>query len=259
MLHRLFRSLLNRVPRPWLIRLSRISRPLWEPFFRGKGFTDPINGKNYRRFLPYGYIRLRPNALSPGTLSLERHRMLWLYLQSHTSWWNEEKKVLHIAPEQIFYKLFRKNPRWDVTTLDLYSPLADIKADIRQMPLEDQVYDLVFCNHVLEHIPEDRQAMQEIYRVLKPGGTAVLQIPLDSRRQETFEDPGITDPEERTRLFGQYDHVRVYGMDFFDRLQEVGFITEAIAVKDLFTPDEIRQFALDADEILPLAHKPLRS
>ncbi len=248
--------MLNRIPRPWLIRLSRWTHPLWEPFFRGKGLTDPINGRNYRKFLPYGYGRLRPNALSPGTLSLERHRALWLYLQRHTSWWNEPKEVLHIAPEQIFHRLFRENPRWQVTSLDLYSPLADIKADITAMPLDDNRFDLVFCNHVLEHIPDDRKAMSEIYRVLKPGGTAILQIPLDASRQTTFEDPSVTDPAERARLFGQYDHIRVYGMDFFDRLRETGFRVQAIPVSKLFSPDEIKRYALDAGEILPVAQKP---
>jgi SAM-dependent methyltransferase len=122
--------------------------------------------------------------------------------------------------------------------------------------LDDNRFDLVFCNHVLEHIPDDRKAMIEIYRVLKPGGTAILQIPLDASRQTTFEDPSVTDPAERARLFGQYDHVRVYGMDFFDRLRETGFRVQAIPVSKLFSPDEIKRYALDAGEILPVAQKP---
>lgn len=247
---------LGHIPRPWLIRLSMLTHPLWEPFFRGAGPTDPINGRQYRRFLPYGYGKLRPGALSPGTLSLERHRALWLYIQEHTDWWNTPKKVLHIAPEQIFHRLFRKNPLWDVTSLDLHSPLADIRADITRMPLPGNHFDLIFCNHVLEHIPDDREAMRELFRVLRPGGTAIVQIPLDATRESTFEDPSITDPEKRAELFGQYDHVRVYGMDFFDRLEAAGFRTEKIRIDKLFTPAEIGRYGLDKHEILPLAHKP---
>ncbi len=253
---KLIRWALDRIPRPWLIRLSMLSHPLWEPFFRGAGLTDPINGRQYRRFLPYGYGKLRPGALSPGTLSLERHRALWLFIRNHTDWWDTPKKVLHIAPEQIFHRLFRRNPRWNVTSLDLHSPLADIRADITQMPLEDNTFDLIFCNHVLEHIPDDRKAMRELFRVLRPGGTAVVQIPLDSSRPETVEDPAITDPRKRAELFGQYDHVRVYGMDFFDRLEAAGFQTEKIRIDRLFSPDEIHRYGLDPDEILPLARKP---
>lgn len=253
------RKALHMVPRPWLIRLSMWTQPLWEPLFRGPGLTDPINGRSYRLFLPYGYERIRPNALSPGTLSLERHRALWLYMQRHTGWWNSPKEVLHIAPEQIFHRLFRQNPQWHVTAVDLHSPLADIKADITALPFDDNRFDLVFCNHVLEHIPDDRAAMRELYRVLKPGGTAVLQIPLDPSRKKTFEDPSVTDPKERARLFGQYDHVRVYGMDYFDRLRQAGFQVEALPVTELFTSEEIRLYALDPNEILPLARKPVQT
>lgn len=247
---------LGHIPRPWLIRLSMQTHRLWEPLFRGQGFTDPINGRQYRRFLPYGYGKLRPNALSPGTLSLERHRALWLYIQRFTDWWKSPKDVLHIAPEQIFHKLFRKNPLWKITSLDLHSPLADIRADITRMPLEDESFDLIFCNHVLEHIPDDRKAMDELFRVLRPGGSAVLQIPLDIDREKTFEDPGITDPKQRAELFGQYDHVRVYGMDFFDRLEKIGFRTQKVYVRDRFSADEILKYGLDAGEIIPVAHKP---
>ena len=247
---------LSHIPRPWLIRLSMLTHPFWEPLFRCPGLTDPINGRQYKRFLPYGYGKVRPFALSPGTLSLERHRALWLFIQNHTDWWRTPKKVLHIAPEQIFHRLFRKNPLWKVTSLDLYSPLADIRADITRMPLPDHHFDLIFCNHVLEHIPNDRKAMQEMFRVLRPGGTAIVQVPLDPSRKHTFEDPSITDPEIRAKLFGQYDHVRVYGIDFFDRLKAVGFQTQMIPVKQIFSDHQIRIYGLDEHEIIPLAHKP---
>src|SRR5690606_16098663 len=127
---KIFRFLLNAVPRPLLIRLSYIARPILAFFLRGNRFTDPIDGKSYRSFLPYGYEKQRPNVLAPGTPSLERHRLLWLYLKNETDFFISRKKLLHFAPEQAFYKRFRKMENLDYTTTDLYSPLADVKADI---------------------------------------------------------------------------------------------------------------------------------
>ena len=124
------KGLLNLVPRPWLITLSILFRPLIKWYFKGNRFTDPIDGSSYRKFLPYGYKVSRPNALCPGTLSLERHRLLWLYLQRKTTLLKNKLKILHVAPEQVFYSRFKRFNHWDYTTTDLYSPLADVKADI---------------------------------------------------------------------------------------------------------------------------------
>ncbi len=251
------RWMLNRIPRPFLIRWSMRLMPVVEVFYRGKNLTDPVNGRSYRKFLPYGYGKIRENALSPGTLSLERHRALWLFLKRHTDFFSRPAKVLHIAPEQAFYKRFKQMPHLDYVTADLDSPLAEVKADITALPFDDNTFDVIFCNHVLEHIPDDRKAMAELYRVMKPGGYGVFQIPLDKNRSETFEDPSVTDPEERARLFGQYDHVRIYGTDFFDRLLEAGFDVKALKVNEMFEEEEIRKYALDKDEIIPFVKKPL--
>ena len=158
--------LLNLFPRPWLISLSIWLRPLIKLYYSGNRFEDPIDGSSYRKFLPYGYDKLRKNALCPGTLSLERHRLLWLYLTHETTFLKDHIKVLHIAPEQVFYTKFKGFDHWDYTTTDLHSPLADVKADICALPFEDNSYDLILCNHVLEHIPDDHTAMKELYRVL---------------------------------------------------------------------------------------------
>tara|TARA_B100000768_G_scaffold111999_1_gene103757 strand:+ start:123 stop:875 length:753 start_codon:yes stop_codon:yes gene_type:complete len=243
------KTLLNLVPRPWLIQLSIWFRPLIKLYFKGIRFTDPIDGSSYRKFLPYGYQNLRQNALCPGTLSLERHRLLWLYLDRKTNFLTDAIRVLHVAPEQVFYRKFKSFSHWDYTTTDLHSPLADVKADICALPFEDNTYDFILCNHVLEHIPNDLKAMEELYRVLKPGGTAILQVPLEEDRENTFEDDSITDQKERTRIFGQYDHVRIYGQDYYKRLQEVGF--EAIPmdfIKEV-TEDDIQHFALPSERI----------
>ena len=135
------------------------------------------NKKSFKMFLPYGYGNQRNNVLSPSTLSLERHRLLWLYLQNETDFFTSSTKleVLHFAPEQEFYKRFKKQQNINYTTTDLLSPLADVKADICHLPFEDNAYDIIFCNHVLEHIPDDTKAMQELYRVLKPGGMGIFQ------------------------------------------------------------------------------------
>ena len=243
------KTLLNLVPRPWLIQLSIWFRPLIKLYFKGNRFTDPIDGSSYRKFLPYGYQNLRQNALCPGTLSLERHRLLWLYLDLKTNFLTDAIRVLHVAPEQVFYKKFKFFSHWDYTTTDLHSPLADVKADICALPFKDSTYDFILCNHVLEHIPNDLKAMEELYRVLKPGGTAILQVPLEEGRENTFEDDSITDQQERTRIFGQYDHVRVYGQDYYNRLQEVGFKAIPVDFIKEVTEIDIQRFALPNERI----------
>lgn len=252
---KVFKFLLNVIPRPILIRLSYVARPILAFLLRGKRYTDPIDGRSFKTFLPYGYGTQRPNVLSPSTLSLERHRLLWLWLQRETHFFKTPTKVLHFAPEQAFYKRFRKMKHLDYTTTDLHSPLADVKADICELPFGENEYDLIFCNHVLEHIPDDTKAMQELYRVLKPGGMVILQIPQDYTRAKTFEDNTITDRAERAAIFGQYDHVRVYGMDYFDKLRSIGFKVEAIDYTKQLTPKEVDTYRLAEGELLPVCSK----
>ena len=188
MISSFFKFFLNIVPRPFLIKISYWVRPFFAFFLKGDKYTDPIDGRSFRKFLPYGYGTQRLNALAPGTLSLERHRLLWLYLQKETDFFTAEQKVLHIAPEQCFVDRFRKMKNLDYTTSDLYSPLADVKADICDLPFEDNTYDVIFCNHVLEHIENDKKAMSELYRVLKPGGFGIFQIPQNLSLERTYED-----------------------------------------------------------------------
>ena len=250
----LFRFALLLFPRPLLIRVSQWLCPLLDLWYRGKGFTDPINGKSYRKFLPYGYQKQRSNVLSPGTLSLERHRLLWLYFKRETDFFDRAADVLHIAPEQAFVKRFRQLNHRSYITSDLHSPLADVQADICNLPFSDQQFDWVVCNHVLEHIPNDKIAMQEIYRVLKPGGTAILQVPL-RLDQDTFEDDRITGTKERAQVFGQYDHVRIYGKDYQNRLEQVGFTVKMLAYAEQLTLEEQTRYAVPANEIIPVCTK----
>lgn len=235
--------------------MSYLARPFLVFSLRGKKYTDPIDGKSFRKFLPYGYENQRENVLSPSTLSLERHRLLWLYLKKETDFFTAKHKMLHFAPEQAFYKRFRKMKNLDYTTTDLNSPLADVKADICKLPFKNNTYDIIFCNHVLEHIPDDKKAMEEIFRVLKPGGMAILQIPQDLSRKATFEDNSITDRQERAKIFGQYDHVRIYGYDYFDKLRKVGFSVEEVNYTRQLSETEVEKFRLAKGEILPVCRK----
>ena len=254
---KIFKFILNTIPRPILIRLSIVARPILAFLLKGNTFTDPIDGKSFRMFLPYGYGTQRNNVLSPSTLSLERHRLLWLYLQNETDFFTakEKKNVLHFAPEQEFYKRFKKQKNIQYTTTDLFSPLADVKADICNLPFEDNQYDVLFCNHVLEHIPDDTKAMQELYRVLKPGGMAILQIPQDLNRATTFSDDSITDEKERAAIFGQYDHVRVYGRDYFDKLRSIGFTVVEEDYTTKISPELVTKYCLAPGEIIPVCFK----
>jgi SAM-dependent methyltransferase len=250
LLKKLIKIILNSIPRPWLIRFSypflRFSRLI----YKGNNYECPVCEGKFRKFLPYGYNNVRHNALCPGCLSLERHRLMWLYLKERTDLFSASYKVLHIAPEQCFLGKFKKLKNLDYKTADLESPLADYKCDVQNMPFDKNTYDVVICNHVLEHVDDDKKAMSEILRILKPDGFAILQVPVDFNRTESFEDNTITDTKERTRIFGQYDHVRVYGTDYPERLKEVGFIIHEENYFDVLSPDLKNRFNLNMKEYM---------
>ena len=208
----------------------------------------------FSSFLPGG-VNNRPNAYCPRCGSFERHRLLWLYLQQKTNFFTANLKVLHFAPEYTFQKKFLKMENLDYISADLNSPLASIQADITSIPFEDNTFDVIICNHVLEHIPDDTKAMQELHRVLSKGGTAILQIPQDLNRDTTFEDDSITDPKERAEIFGQYDHLRVYGLDYFQKLRDIGFQVDEIDYTDTMTSAQIEQYRLAKGEIIPVCKK----
>lgn len=252
---KLIKFLINTIPRPYLIWWSKLLAPLVDILYRGNKFTDPINGKSYRKFLPYGYVKQRDNALSPGTLSLERHRLLWLYLNNETNFFSKTLKVLHIAPEQCFYNLFKNLKNINYTTFDLNSPLADIKGDICNLPFKENSFDFILCNHVLEHINDDKKAMKELYRVLNKNGTAILQVPINQKSSKTFEDSSIVDKKERIEKFGQYDHIRLYGLDYFKKLESFGFKVDPLKYSKEFTESEIIKYGLIKDEIIPVCKK----
>ena len=251
---KLFKVILNRVPRPLLIKLSYVVRPFIAFYLKGNKYTDPIDNKSFRKFLPYGYEVQRQNVLSPSTLSLERHRLLWLYLTNETNFFTSKKKVLHMAPEQCFLTRFRKLDH-DYVTADIDSPIADVTADIINLPFNDNSFDVIFCNHVLEHVQDDTRAMKELFRVMKKGGMGIFQVPQDLNRNVTFEDNSITNPKERAKIFGQYDHVRVYGKDYFDKLRSIGFEVKEVNYSQKLSTETSSKYRLMEGELLPVVFK----
>ncbi|MCX8143629.1 MAG: class I SAM-dependent methyltransferase [Bacteroidia bacterium] len=255
----MFHFLLKHIPRPILIRLSYIVKFFAPVIYYGKKYKDPIDGKTYRKFLPYGYSEKskRKNVLSPGTLSLERHRLLWLFLKNKTNFFNDHLKVLHIAPEQCFLPIFKKMPNLEYITADIESPIADLHFDLHHSPLPDNSFDVILANHVLEHVEDDIQCMRELYRMMKPGGWGIFQVPQDTTRLTTYEDKNIKTPEEREKHFWQKDHVRLYGLDYPERLKSVGFIVEEYDYTKEFSDQEIDYYRLPKGEKIYLCKKPI--
>ena len=188
----------------------------------GWRYCCPCCKGHFRRLLPHGVIP-RPNARCPRCGALERHRLIWLYLEHRTNLYTDHLRVLHLAPEPVLQRKLRSMPNLDYISADLCSPNVQIKFDICRIPFSDNTFDVILCSHVLKHIPDDRQAMAELFRVMKSAGWGILQVPLDVDREHTFEDENVVSPEEREHMFGQHDHVRVYGRDYYDRLRSVGF------------------------------------
>jgi SAM-dependent methyltransferase len=220
---RIISWLIRYIPRKYLQRIGGLGLKAVSIFYLGNAVTCPVCKKSYKKFLPYGRINPRANALCPNCLSLERHRLIWLYLEERTAFFSKKLDVLHIAPEACFIKRFERVHGDRYITADIESPLAKIKMDIHEIPFDDGTFDAVLCNHVLEHVRDDIKAMQEISRVLRPGGFAILQVPFFTPvPDKTFEDNTITDKRQREVLFGQDDHVRKYGKDYAQRIEQGG-------------------------------------
>ena len=219
---------------------------------RGSRFYCPICERSFRKFYKSG-VNPRPNVRCPGCGSLERHRLLWVALCNL-----QDKgiiqvggRLLHVAPEPCLADKFKK--KYDYMSIDLDAKNAMMAMDLTAMTFEDNSFDAIICNHVLEHIQDDRKAIKEIYRVLKFGGWASIQVPM--RGDITREDLSITDPKERFRLYGQNDHVRYYGRDFVERLGKVGFEVLFIQKGDLLEPDKLKRSSVDCEREVILCRK----
>ena len=154
--------------------------------------------------------------------------------------------MLHVAPEPPLAARLRSVPGIEYLAGDLHPAPGQLALDLRDLDLPDASFGLILCLHVLEHIDDDRRALRELRRVLRPGGAAILQVP--RRRGPTLEDPSVTTPAERLARFGQVDHVRVYGDDYEDRLREAGFDVRVEVFRDELSPGERRRYGLPRDQ-----------
>ena len=242
--------LLKKLPRTFLQRISKPIFNIISIFYNGDNVNCPICRKSFNKFFPYGR-EVRDNALCTNCLSLERHRLLYLFLIKKTSLFNDKCNVLHIAPEGCLINVFRGSDNINYTTADLYSPLADIKMDIHKMPFENNSFDFILCNHVLEHVENDIIALKEIKRVMKKGGLGIVQVPFyNPIPKKTFEDKSIKTDSAREIHFGQSDHVRKYGKDNTKRLESVGFNVKCYRPQELLNNSQIKKYGVLINEDL---------
>jgi SAM-dependent methyltransferase len=228
----------------------------WARRVMGLGFARhcPVCRSHLRRFLPAG-TPPRADALCPICHALERHRLVWLYFRRRTDLFDgRPKRMLHVAPERPLAERLAKLAFLDYRSGDLDSPAARERIDVTAIPYPDDSFDVIYCSHVLEHVPEDRKAMAELCRVLRPGGWAVLQVPINGAT--TFEDWSVQTAAERERVFGQWDHVRIYGADYKDRLAAAGFVVRVDPFVRQLDARVIAYLGLDRDEDIYFCEKP---
>ncbi len=252
---RLISLVIRKIPRKYLQLVSPVALKIISIFYIGNKVECPVCTSKYKKFLPYGRINPRENALCPSCLALERHRLMWLYLKEKTNFFTANLKVLHIAPEHCFIHRFEQMKNLDYITADIESPLAKVKMDVHQIPFAENTFDVVFCNHVMEHVKDDYKAMGEIKRVLKPGGWAIIQSPIDFSLDITYEDPSITSPADREKAYGQDDHVRTYGKDYKQRLERGGFKVKAENFVLELDKEKVQRYALPIEETIYLNSK----
>jgi SAM-dependent methyltransferase len=230
--------------------LAMLRKRLLLARYAGNAQECPCCGKTFSRFWPSGETAdsIRPNTLCPNCSSLERHRLLWLYLQENPDLLRDGLGVLHIAPEPIIADLLQSRAKIEYLSADLESPDAMVQMDVTDIQYPDASFDVIVCYHVLEHVPDDARAMREMKRVLKPGGWAILQSPLKPELKKTYEDFSITDPDERERAFGQRDHVRLYGRDYETRLREAGWQVQRDNFAARLSEEKRARYSVDARE-----------
>jgi SAM-dependent methyltransferase len=255
---KLYKFLLNTLPRPLLIRLSYPFKRIAPFLYKGNNVECPVCGRSFRKFLSYGSaVAHRENVLCPYDLTLERHRLMWLYLKNESNFFKDQLEVLHIAPEQCFHETFKHQKNLRYLTGDLVSPIADMHFDLHEIPLEDNRFDVIFCNHVLEHVDDANQCMRELFRVMKPGGWGIFQVPQDLTRETTYEDPSIVTPEDREKHYWQKDHVRLFGLDYPDWLRKAGFQVEEHVTSEKYSSQQVERYRLMPQEILYVCKKPI--
>lgn len=225
---------------------ARVQRA-WARFRLGPEAAEcPICGTVVEAFEPHG-AKAEPDRRCPTCESVERHRLIWLYFKERTDLFTAKVRMLHLAPEPVLQERLKRRRNIDYLSADLASKIAMRKMDVTAIDMPDDQFDVIYASHVLEHVPEDRKAMRELHRVLRPGGWAVLQVPIWGPR--TREDP-IDDPAERARAYGLPDHVRMYGHDgvYEQRLREAGFDVRVDAFVRELEPARARRYRLMLNE-----------
>jgi len=237
-------------------RIRRIAYSLRAVLYAGDGVFCPWCERRFRRFLQYkAYHGPNLNTYCPGCGCFERHRLQWLYFKNRTNLFEDKLRVLHVAPEHGLQKVLGSQRNLEYVGADLNSPLATVRMDLTQMPYGDNSFDVILCNHVLEHIGDDRKAMAELCRVLSPEGWAMVLVPLDKNRSDTLEDSEIRSRRERERYYLQSDHVRLYGRDFFDRLRKAGLAVTVDTYAASLDGETIRVFGINQQEELYICRK----
>lgn len=269
-MHGAKRLIKGAIPASWwlmlIITFVRVRYALMFFHFRGREVECPLCVHSFKRFLPdridIPVLRERhvvgggfEFATCPRCHSTYRERLVYLFVRDRTHLLKAPSKVLHVAPERNLRKVLSCRPNLDYRTADLDSPLAAIKMDVTDIRCPDDEFDVIICNHVLEHVADDARAMSELFRVLKPGGFAILQVPIALSEERTDEDPGVLDPAEREARFGQYDHVRLYGRDYPLRLERAGFHIEQFQAVQEFGEPLTRKYGLQPEETLYVCSK----
>ena len=222
-------------------------------YFFGDAYQCNVCGRSFRKFRQDATTNFDP--LCPLCGSWSRHRTFLLYFKQRTDLFDgKPKRMLHVAPEVFMTPIFRAERNIDYLSGDLEpgNPAigeAMVKLDVTDIQYPDNSFDVIFCSHVLEHVPDDKRGMRELARVLKPGGWALIAVPIVPSRARTFEDPTVTTPAERLRVFGQSDHVRIYGSDFPDRLRESGFDVTVDAFASGLSEEIVRRHGLSRENI----------
>ena len=248
--------------------LSEIHRELWLLKHRGHDYSCPFCGYNADMMLPFGQEFVedvekyhivgggKRNVRCLKCGSHDRERLVYIYLKHVAGIFQSSRKfeVLHIAPEpRLSQTLLKSNLNYicgDLFTKGYTYPEYVRNMNVLHLPFEDNTFDVILCNHVLEHIPEDRKALQELFRTLKPSGLALLQVPISYQLEHTMEDFSIQDPHLREITFGQEDHCRLYGKDYIDRLKDSGFEVKMINIST-----EYAQFGVNPEENLFICRK----
>lgn len=255
MLKTLVGFVLKKLPRTLLQRISRPIFKLISVFYYGNIVKCPICKNSFRKFFPYGR-ETRSNALCTNCLSLERHRLIFLYLEKETTIFKEKTKLLHIAPEDCLINIFKRFKNIEYITADLNSPLAEIKMDIHEMPFKENSFDFILCNHVLEHVENDINALKEIKRVLKKNAKGIVQVPFyNPIPEDTIEDKSIISEKERELIYGQSDHVRKYGNDYKKRLESTGLNVKVKKPSSFLRDSEIKKYSIMRSEDLYIISK----